>query len=570
MRINKHFFNAFRKHIIYIVLILVAAVMGSLPLLHSGLYTAHDIWHQVARLYHYSEAVSDGQFFPTWISTLSQGHGYPLFLFSYHFPWILGTPLVLMGASIEFALKFLFFVAYLASGWAMYALAWHITKNKTASLGSAVLYLFAPYHFLTMYVSAAIGTQFQFAILPLLFLGAAWILDKRPRWGFILLSISIATGILTHLITFAYFMLALLLYIAFILSTTHIAANRKRKIVALLFLSLFLGILLSSFYLVPFVAYKNEIIASLPGNGFTDIYKSNFASLRQLIYSKWGFGPIISNAKDGEISLQIGIAQWLGAFFATLLVITSMIFRKKFKNENVFFLSLFGLSIFGMLSISEPLWSFVTKIVSFDYPFRLLLISVFSGSLLAAFVITSVKKYKLFLYGACGFFIMIAMYTNRNHIKVNLYTDVPLDLYVRSETTTNTFHEYLPLGASSQLLSKDAQSVAISENKTSVPIVSNLAQTTNSLFFDVEIATPSAISISQFSFPGQRLYVNKKFVEHSVDGSGRIQTSLTEGRHSVLVQYEDTTPILFGKVLTVLGMVFLVRFYIAESRKDEK
>lgn len=566
MNLYKAIQKIVREHSVYLLIIGCFALLGSLPFFHEGLYTAHDIWHQVARIFHYTQAIKDGQLFPTWISTLSQGHGYPLFIFSYHMPWIVGTPLALLGIDIQLVLKILFVSSFYASGVALYAVAWHLTKHKIAATTAAILYLFAPYHFLTMYVSAAIGTQFQFVVLPLLFLGASWILDKKPRIGVLLLALTTAAGILSHLITFAFMFFALILYVCYSFKFTNIPQHRKRKVIVLLVYSIFLGLLLVSFYLIPFVAYKDAIIASLPGNGFTDIYKSNFVTLMQLLYSKWGFGPIISNAKDGEISLQVGIAQWIAVATTIGIAFIALLKKKKVNTQAFFFTTLFIASIFGMMEISKKLWEVTTRFVAFDYPFRLLIIAVFAGSILSALAIAAFKKYKYLPITLALVLVVIAGYTNRNHIRVNLYTDVETSLYVRSETTTNTFHEYLPKGANSQLLSKDADSI-ITAPDASVS-ATNIKQSTDTLLFDASVSADSDVAFRQFSFPGQTLYVDGIYTNHTVDEKGRMQTKLTKGMHSILIQFEDTTPILLGKVLTVLGILFVVRFVMRESKKE--
>src|SRR5438270_619418 len=94
-----------KSHWFYLILIMLFSIMGMKALFHPGLFTAHDIWHQVARLYYYNLAVSDGQFPPYWISTLANNYGYPLFFFSYHLPWLLALPLLNLGIDIPTVLK---------------------------------------------------------------------------------------------------------------------------------------------------------------------------------------------------------------------------------------------------------------------------------------------------------------------------------------------------------------------------------------------------------------------------------------------------------------------------------
>lgn len=119
-----------RKHLGPVLIILIFSLVGIKALFYPGLYSAHDIWHQVARFYHYSKAVSDGQIPPYWIGNLANGYGYPLFFFSYHLPWILGLPFLGLGISIPETLKILFVFSYILSGIFMYLLVNGILKTK--------------------------------------------------------------------------------------------------------------------------------------------------------------------------------------------------------------------------------------------------------------------------------------------------------------------------------------------------------------------------------------------------------------------------------------------------------
>jgi hypothetical protein len=554
-----------RPHLPYLLLIVVSALIGARPFFHTGLFTAHDIWHQVARLYQYTEAVKFGQLLPTWISSLAQGHGYPLFFFSYHLPWITALPLTLLGMDIQLVLKILFVGSFICSGLAMYILGLELFKNKLAATVASLLYLWAPYHFLTMYVSAAIGTQYQFLILPLLFLGVTWISTHRPRIGVVTLALALAASILSHLMTFVYLFPLVVTYAIFLATTYRFNKQRLLRVTFLLSYSILLGILLSSFYLIPSFYYLNAITASTEGNGFTAIYQSNFVTLKQLIYSRWGFGPIISNAKDGEISFQIGIAQWLAVAGSGLLLFAPWL-KKEYKIRVVFFILLFILSIFGMLSNSHFFWEFANQFVTLDYPFRLLIVSVFIGSLLSGYLITALPKNIVTRMTVAICLILVAFYTNRNHVRVNLYTDIETELYVRSEVTTNTFHEYLPKGASSSLLKDENQPILELAPGMSAT-VSGIAATPSSIEFIAHLATPAAVSLRQFAFPGQTVSVNNQETTYTTDDKGRLRIQLPAAATHVVVQYKDTPVVTVSKILTLLGFILLGKFYYMESKK---
>lgn len=541
-------------HILPLILIVLVAFVGLRPLFHPGLYTAHDIWHQVARLYHYSESLRAGIFPPRWVPVLANGFGYPLFYFSYHSPWFVAAPLVLLGFSVASSLKITFGLAYLFSGLGMYLLALHLTKSRLASVTASLLYLIAPYQFFTLYVSTAIGTAFQLSLLPWLFLGIVFIWERRYRLGLPLLACLTALSILSHLLTFTLIAgFSLLISLGLLLLSPE-PLKVKTKPFIVLGISALLGCLLAAFYLIPFFTEVKSIKAAAEGSGFAGLYESNFVNLKQLIYSKWGFGPITSNAKDGEISFQIGIAQWLGVVLLSLLLPLKRILPRRLPIPYLL-LGGFLISIFLMLNQSAFIWDRLAQIISFDYPFRLLLISVFCGSLTAGYLILllRLKWLKLVL---SFLLIIIALYTNRNHIRVNLYTDVPLSLYVESETTTNSFHEYLPQKADGSLLNGKR---AITEPAIDISVFTQTPK-----FTQIEVNNPQTktISLPQFDFPGQVVTVDGVKVNHSSDARGRMSVELIAGEHAISIFHQNTRIIILGNLLSGLTAIGIIIYLI--------
>jgi len=539
----------YKKQALTITALLAASYAAAFALFHNELFSAHDIWHQVARLYHYSSVVSAGQFPPRWVAALAHGYGYPLFFFSYHLPWMLGLPLTLNGVSIFTAMRMLFIFGFIASGFSMYSLLLKLTKRPWASLVSAVLYVWAPYHFLSVYVAAAIGTVYLFALIPLLFLAVHLILEKSYRWGISIFAVVLAGSVLTHLMT-----LAMLFPFVLVFLLVQLVREKESILKSVVFVgATVLGLAIAAFYLIPLIQYLPIISASGEAGGLSDNFQRYFPSLKQLIYSHWGYGPIVSNAKDGEMSLQIGIAQWL-AFFGSLLLFTThlkikyvkQILSRRYTKIVLGYAILFLLSIYFMLDISLPFWKIAVKMIALDFPFRLLLISVFSGSVLAGLLIANLKPSFLKIFFGVSL-IIIALYTSRNHRKVNMYTQYGLEEYVGAETTTNTYHEYLPITANRELLNADEVPETISNNI---------------LTKNITLSEPGDVIVHQFVFPGITAKVNGELTEFTTSTDGLIAFSLPAGEFQITVGYEPTKVVVFSEYLSIaaLGIIIVVLF----------
>jgi hypothetical protein len=450
-----------------------------------------------------------------------------------------------------------------------------VTKNKIASAVASIVYLWSPYHFLSLFVSASIGTVFAFFLLPALLLGVQLILEKKTRLGIVITAVSVAALIQTHLITLVLvlpFVLAWLLIVLFQQSQVHQIPVFSRQSINSglhLFGGILLGFLLSAFYLIPFFTYLPQINANEAGRGFTDIYKSSVVSFKQLLYSRWGYSPITSSAKDGEISFQVGIAQWMSVGLAVLVAVGLLVFLKKKQWHQTTLiwgsLILFGISVFLMIDASLPVWELTSKVVAVDYPFRLLLVAVFFASLLSGLVITQIKQKWVGLLLSAGL-IAVAVYTNRNHIRVNQYTEIPLQLYIDSEVTTNTFHEYLPLGAA--LPKEDPKHDLFIEGLSEGAVVESSTRTTRGFDVTVTQATSSTTTLRHFAFPGIQLYVNDQPTKYQESNEGYVKVTLEPGTQQLSLRYEPERSTKIGYAISAVTALTLL--YIAFSKSSTK
>lgn len=528
----------------YLSILIGVSVWSIIPLLHPGLHTSHDIWHQVARIHHFTQAVLDGALPPQWIFQLGQGHGYPLFIFSYHFPWFFSFPLILLGMTQVAALKFTFGFFFVLAGLSMFLLARNLFKNTIVAIVVAVLYLVAPYHYLSLYVAAAIGTVIVYAVVPLTILGLHWITQKRYLHGVTLTAISVAVMVLSHLMSVALFAPVLSLYGVLLLLQNR--ENWKKLLTAYLVAAL-LSVALTAYYLLPLLVYLPATNAQNAGNGFSELYHSYFITPRQLLYSPWGFGPIVSNAKDGEISLQLGLAQWAGVLAALVLLIGSVLLRTSARQmlrklplqftpnptAVTTAIGMFLLSSALLFESSQVYWGTLTRLTSVDFPFRMLLLAVFFSSLAAGFFLTAVKN-KVLLHMAAIFLIVLALYTNRNHVRVNLYWTEPVDGFIRSEVTTNTFHEYAPQGIDTALFKEEAPPHVLNAEYTV------LDESTQHFSLSVKLEQPTQLILRQFDFPGIQTKLDSVTVSHTRDEKGRVVLPVTAGTHLVTVQFVPT------------------------------
>lgn len=171
------------KNIKYFLIILIAAIIISFPLLKDNINVYFDdgIQH-IGRAYEtYLEIQNKGN--PKILSNLTNGFGYSWDLF--YGP--LSTTLILITRLISGTFinsyKLVLFIGILISGIAMYKFVSNLTKNEITGTIAGVLYMTMPYHLNDMYIRNALGEFLSYIFIPLVFLGMYKLFSKeKGEW----------------------------------------------------------------------------------------------------------------------------------------------------------------------------------------------------------------------------------------------------------------------------------------------------------------------------------------------------------------------------------------------------
>jgi len=547
---------------IFVFLIIIGVSLVLLKdLFIPGFYTSHDGAHQIVRLYYFDQLLHDGQFPPRWVGGLLNGFGYPLFVFSYHFPWFIGELLHLIGLSIINSIKMTFLVGFIISGITMYIFQKELFGRISAVAGTAI-YLLAPYRFSNIFVRAAIGDATCFIFPPLIFLSLYKLKQSHSiDWKWIILGgLSFSGLLLSHAMVFAFFFITIFFYVLF-----WLLLIKKKKILFFSALGLILlGLSLSAYYLIPSFVERDltnfsQIISSVYSN-------VTFLNIKQLIYSPWGYGTM--NAPEGGMSLQLGITQWLVAGCAFLLlgfliIKKSMTHNKVFlPMEAFFYLLIFSVSIFLMLPISSFFWQFFNRFILIDFTWRILALSIFSISILAGFIISQVKHQWLLVI----FLIGLALYANRNHLRINQVQDWSVSFYLKLEKTTNSWDEYTPRWVHRDLIEKP-QPVAKLLDQTGQIVINE--KKSNYLSLWVKVPKQAKMRINTIYYPGWTVLVNNHPIKIDYESSGLMEFSVNPGQSQITARFGETPLRLGSDLLSLLSIGFVgsVIFIKMKTRK---
>jgi len=534
------------KRIFFLILLIIFGLIGIKALFHQGFYTSHDGEHQVLRLNYFHQALLDGQFPPRWAGLADNGYGYPLFVFSYQSPWFLGLPLISVGFSLTDSIKILFIIGYILSGLVMYLWIKEMLSQKAGFI-AAFLYMWAPYRFLNIFVRGSLGESLVYLFLPLIFWGI-WKIgnNKNILLGILLTAVGISGLILSHLIMLIVFSFPIFLWTFFIIIKSKNRFLTAKKILT----SIILGLGLSSYYLLPAIIEKKFTVAN---QLLRSHFQEHFVTINQLIYSKWGYGFDFQNTIRDEMSFQIGIVQWLVILFLLLIFMVGLIKNKKIDFNAFFILIIFLFSVIMMLSISFPIWDIVVKFTYFDFPWRFLGVAIFAGSLASAYLVYKIPKLSLIIIFCI---IIIALYTNRNHLNVNQYTYFDDKYYKSLFNTTNSYNEYRPRSADDQYIKQKRD--RFEENKKEL-IIEKYISKSNLLAVDGEVINVknSTARININYYPGWNIILNNSKQNLSTP-QGVMEVTIPKGKFSLQIRFTDTPTRKLSSLLTIVSIGFLI------------
>src|SRR3989344_261372 len=271
------------------VLLLFLSLLPLFDLLNPGLPITHDGIDHVARIANFYQNLQEGNLIPRWAGNLNWGFGHPVLMFLYPLPSYLASAFHFLGASFIDSVKLVFALSFILSGFSMYLWTREVLGKKEG-IAAAVLYLFAPYRFVDLYVRGAVGEHMAFVFPPLvlyfLFRISKTKLNFFDKNFFFLITggaLSLAGFILSHNAISLLFAPFIFFYVLFLFWQT-----KNLRSLTLSFLSIFVfGALFSFFFWFPAFFEGKYTLRDIVIEG---IYLERFVNFRDLFYSPWNFG----------------------------------------------------------------------------------------------------------------------------------------------------------------------------------------------------------------------------------------------------------------------------------------
>jgi hypothetical protein len=210
---------------------------------------------------------------------------------------------------------------------------------------------------------------------------------------------------------------------------------------------------------------------------------------------------------------------------------------------------------------------FISK-TGLDFPFRFIYPNVFLTSLLFVLLAKEVKS-KVFYYIFPFLILFIAFYTNRNHIRPNMFlAENEFRPFIESESTTSTYNEYFPKGAS--LFSIDTKLKEKIINESQISLVS---ESINSSKYKILFDEEKSILLPKFNYPFVSVLVDGVYVKQDIKSEPFLKVFVSRSSSEIEVVFKRTLIInvsLFTTLISLFVFSFLIWKNIREKRNYEK
>lgn len=505
-------------------------------------YTQDHIF--IARLHQVSTALKDGHFPVRWAPDFRYGE--PIFNFYAPLPYYLGAVIHYFGFDFIWVAKLLFILSSILSSLAMYIFCRKLFLPNSAILAT-VLYTYAPYRAVDIYVRGALSEAWAFVFFPLIFYGAISLAQKVSFKNISLLSLFLAGLFLTHNVTTLMFLPFLGLFVI------YLGLQQKTwKFIPVFLSSFVLGLGLAAFFLLPALLERQFIQTKYLLVGYFD-FRAHFVAFFQFFSTFWGYGSSLWGRDDG-LSFQVGLVHWAILALAALL---GLFQRNRKLLGLLLFLGLsFLLSIFLQHNKSAFIWEAIPTMAFIQFPWRFLAISIFIVSITGGAVADCFKdRFKIIYF----LLITTVVVVNFGYFKPKEYVDDSFfDKFLNTGSMkkgVDLTKDYLPIWV--QTVDGDVFDAPRTERGEIK--VSNLKRRSTILDFSVNVSSNSLIEAPITYFPGWEVRANNQIIPQSSPSKmGLIRFELPKGDYKTEIEFKDTQVRTIGNIISLTSIIFVI------------
>lgn len=559
------FLEKFKSLDLKILLLATVLVILTIPtfwrMVPFGIYTMHDF--HVFRQFEFHKCIADFQIPCRWAQDAGFEYGEPLFNFYGQLSYVLAEPFHLAGLSVINSVKIAFIFSLVASALAMFLAAKQLWASNLPALISAILYVYAPYRAVDVWVRGALPEALSFVFFPLIFYFFNKFIDEEKIKDLLLLSLFTAALVILHNLSFLMFLPAFGVWVIY-----SLFKFKKWYLVKKLIGAGILTFLLSAFYLLPVVVEGKLVNLGKTVEGYYD-FRMHFVNLHQLLISRiWGYGASVWGPED-NLSFSAGQIHWM----ISVLLIIFIFFTKTFKkNLNILVLVGLGwLALFLTHTRSTFFWELASPLQFLQFPWRFLSIAVFSFSLAAGAVLLFLKE-KLAKVLVTMAIISVAIFTNFTNFREDIWRPISDEAQfvggLWDEQVASAVGDFWPIYGRKIPNQKTEQKAVFLEGDGELLA---FEKRSNKINVEVNANSPSQVQIAAVYFPGWVGFLNSQKIEiHPTGDLGLITFDVPQGRHEIILKFTNTKVRTAGNSLSLLGLALLGLILISAKQNVQK
>lgn len=553
----------------------VAVILLTIPtfftLLRPGFFYMQDDL-QAFRVHQMDKCFQDLQFPCRWVPDPGYQYGYPLFNYYPPSVYYLGELIHLLGFQFIDSVKILFILGFLTSSIFMFLLLRSFLNNWAALVGT-MLYTYAPYKAVEVYVRGAMSEFWSLSLFPFLFWASLRLVQTKKKIYLLWFSLGLFLLLITHNLMSLIFLPVLGIWIL-----SWIILEKKWKLSLKFILGGLLGLGMAAFFSLP-IAFERQYahLETLLGGYFG--YEQHFADIKQLLISnKFGYGSSFIGPND-DLSISTGPVQVFVAVFALLISIYAL--RKKSKLA-ILVIILFIVEIIILFMIhprSIFIWKVIKPLEWLQFPWRFLADSIFVIAIIGAVGVFLIKHKKAsYIFGSAIMVVVILM--NISFFKpmnwINISDKEKFSGNLWEKQLTISIFDYLPIYAKLPPIKKAPEypEVLIGEIE-----FLKYEKGSNYQIGDLDVKKDSTIRLPLFDFPGMEVKVDGEKQPHINNNCkdqefclGLITFDIPKGLHKVETRLTDTPIRTLGNSLTITSILIWVTVYLrnVKSARDLK
>lgn len=443
---------------------------------------------------------------------------------------------VLIGAFISTYLLFHFFIL-------------HFSEN--ASLLGVILFNFAPYRIINIYVRGAIPEFFSHVFFPIIFIGLFLLIKNRDLRGLIHLLIGFVGILLTHPFTL---IIGMFLWVPY---SIWLMYNNKKNVrfltsnIPRILLTLVLVFGLSAFYIFPLYQEIKYFYYGI-GNHYIP---GNYLTLKNYLGDQWYYFYYNDIDVRGHI-IHLGLIELIILLSGIIGFIS---YRKKINSFIYWVIPSGFIIIFFTLHYADFIYTRISLLGNIQHNWRMFTSLVFIAPFILASLTDKLKSKKIFIL--LLFIIIVFRFPQlygKNYLiekqekyywsKVNLHGNIMNTVW------TGPTEDYPVKKIKGEIIE-------------GLGIIEKRDEHNSWRKYEVIAKTELRLVDNTFYFPGWKAYVDGKETPiefQDMNHRGVITYRVPQGKHSIKVEFVDTKIRMAANIISIIsigvvGILILLR-----------